>query len=135
LMMSTIARQKIASLRGNITPPASDTAKFTVGKVEFVGEDGARVASVWSDLDEEGKFGSKEVVWVLRKEPEGWRVVGLAAMVFQGQDPLVFNFEDPEDIKRKQEELNAQLEDPSETNAAENRQAEQKETPEDSVRR
>ena len=53
-LLSSVAREKTASLNGSIRPPASDTAKFTVGKVETVGEDGARVASTWTDLDSDG---------------------------------------------------------------------------------
>ena len=112
-MISTVARQKTAAL-GGITPPASDTAKFSLGKVEYVGEDGARVASVWTDLDEEGQAQSTETVWVLRKEDEAWRVAGVAAMVFPGEEPLLLNFEDPEDMKRKQEEVRNRLEHSSE---------------------
>ena len=33
-MLSTVARQKTAALNRNVTPPASDTARFAVGKVD-----------------------------------------------------------------------------------------------------
>jgi hypothetical protein len=122
-MISTLARQKTAAL-GGITPPASDTAKFTIGKVEFIGEDGARVGSVWTDVDEEGQSHSDEAVWVLRKEADGWRVAGVAAMVFPGEEPLLLNFEDPDDMRRKQEEVRNRMER-AEGGVQEGRQAEQ----------
>jgi len=134
-MISSIARQKTAALTGNITPPASETAKFSIGKVEYIGADGARVASIWSDVDEEGQSHSDQAVWVLRKEAEGWRVAGVAAMVFPGEDPLIFNFEDPEDMRRKQQEVRSRLEHEAEAGAQENLQAEQKEKTGDGVRR
>ncbi|MEN6405890.1 MAG: hypothetical protein ABFC77_05400 [Thermoguttaceae bacterium] len=102
-MLSTKAREKTASLNRTIKPPASDTAKFTIGKVDYVNDDGARVACTWTDLGENGKPVSDEIVWGLRREAAGWRVVGVAAQVFPGEAPLVLNFEDPEDMDRKQE--------------------------------
>ena len=35
-MLSSVARKKTAALNRSVTPPASDTAKFTVGKVDYV---------------------------------------------------------------------------------------------------
>ena len=54
-LLSTVAREKTASLNGAIRPPASDTAKFSIGKVEMVNDDGARVESTWTDFDSEGQ--------------------------------------------------------------------------------
>lgn len=102
-MLTKTAREKTASLGRNVTPPASDTAKFTIGKVEMVNDDGARVASTWTDVDEQGQTKSDEAVWVLRREAEGWRVAGVAAQIFPGEEPLLLNFEDPEDMFRRQQ--------------------------------
>ena len=102
-MLSTTAREKAAALNRNITPPASDTARFTIGKVQYVGEDGAQVASTWIDIDDEGQSNSDGAVWVLRREGEGWRVAGVAAIIFPGESPLLLNFEDPEDMIKKQQ--------------------------------
>jgi hypothetical protein len=102
-MLSTVAQQKAAALNRNLTPPASDTARFTVGKVEYVGKDGARVASTWTDFDETGQSRSDQALWVLRHEAGGWRIAGVAAEVFSGEPPLLLNFEDPEDMSRKQQ--------------------------------
>jgi hypothetical protein len=102
-MLSTRTREKIASLNLNVTPPASETAKFTVGKAEYLGDDGARVPCTWTDLDEEEKPATDSTVWVLRREPEGWRVAGLAWPVFPGEPPLLLNFEDPQEMLRKKQ--------------------------------
>jgi hypothetical protein len=102
-MLSAAAREKTASLNRNVTPPASDTARFTVGKVEYVNDDGARVACIWTDLDEEGQPKSDEAIWGLRHEKDGWRIAGVAAQIFPGEPPLFLNFEDPEDMFRKQQ--------------------------------
>ena len=102
-MLSATARQKTAALNRNVTPPASDTARFTIGKVEYVNDDGARVACTWTDLDEEGQPKTDEAIWVLRREEDGWRIAGVAAQVFPGEPPLLLNFEDPDDMFRKQQ--------------------------------
>ena len=113
-MLSMVAREKTASLNRNVTPPASDTARFAVGKVEYINDDGARVACTWTDIDEDGQPTSDEAIWVLRREQEGWRVAGVAFQVFPGEPPLMLNFEDPEDMFRKQqwgrEELRRRIE-------------------------
>jgi hypothetical protein len=133
-MISTLARQRTAALNGSFTPPASDRAKFTIGKVEYVGEDGARVASVWTDVDENEQSRSDEYGWILRKEAEGWRVAGVAAFIFPGEEPLKLNFEDPDESKRVLQAFRERMES-QEAGATENLQAEQKEKTDDSLRR
>lgn len=108
-MLSSVAREKAASLNRNVTPPASDTARFTVGKVDYVGDDGARVACTWTDLDEEGQPKTDTAVWALRRESEGWRIAGVAAKVFPDHDPIVLNFEDPEGMFRTQQWIREEM--------------------------
>jgi hypothetical protein len=102
-MLSAVTRQKTAALNYTVKPPASDNAKFAVGKVDYIGHDGARVASTWTDLDPDGQPKTDEAIWVLRHESNGWRIAGVAAQVFAGEPPLLLNFEDPEDMIRKQQ--------------------------------
>jgi hypothetical protein len=131
-MLSAVAREKTASLNRNVTPPASDTARFVVGKVDYINDDGARVACTWTDIDEDGQPKTDNAIWVLRREEEGWRVVGLAAQIFPGEAPLLLNFEDPEDMFRKQqwvrEEIRRRIE-------ADGLQAQGAENQEKSIRR
>ena len=103
LMLTKLARKKTAELNMEVAPPGSDTAQFKVGKVEHLSEDGARVASTWSDIDENSQRRTDEILWMVRREPEGWRIAGVAATVFKGEPPLLLNFEDPEEMLRKQE--------------------------------
>ena len=102
-MLSATAREKTASLSRNVTPPASDTAKFSVGEVDYVNDDGARVSCTWTDIDGDGEARTDNAIWVLRREEQGWRIVGVAAQVFPDEEPLLLNFEDPEDMFRKQQ--------------------------------
>ena len=88
-----------------VAPPGSPTAKFAVGKVEYVTpqKDGAHVVCSWSDVDAEGQTRTDQIIWVLRKEIEGWRIAGMVMRVYADEPPLIYNFEDPEDMLRKQE--------------------------------
>lgn len=102
-MLTAVARQKAMEQDRSVRPAASDTARFEIGAVEYIGEDGARVASRWTDLDENGQPQTDEALWVLRKEADGWRIAGVAATIFDGEPPLLLNFEDPEEMARKQQ--------------------------------
>jgi len=102
-MLTQVARQKALEQDRSVRPAASDTARFQIGSVEYIGEDGARVASKWTDLDENGQPQTDEALWVLRKEADGWRIAGVAATVFDGEPPLLLNFEDPEEMAKKQQ--------------------------------
>jgi hypothetical protein len=101
-MLTPLAREKVAEQHMVVAPPGSDTARFEVGQVQTLGDDGARVAIKWTDLDETGKPHSDEVLWMVRRVDEGWRIAGVAAPVFEGEPPLLLNFEDPADMLAKQ---------------------------------
>jgi hypothetical protein len=100
-MFTPLARQKASELGIQVAPRGSDTARFEVGKVEMVGQDGARVVSKWTDLDKTGQPRSDDITWMLRREAEGWRVAGMAATVFKGEAPLLLDFEQPEETMRR----------------------------------
>ena len=41
------------------------------------------------------------MLWLVRKDSEGWRILGIAAEVFPGEPPLLLNFEEPEKTNEK----------------------------------
>jgi len=106
-MLSPLARQKTAEKQMVVAPPGSPTAKFTVGKVKYKPDDndGAYVSCTWSDVDDQGNTRSDDIVWGVRHEPEGWRIVGMVLQVLPNEEPLVLNFEDTDDMIRKQQML------------------------------
>lgn len=108
-MLTVVARKKTQELNMVVAPPGSDTASFTVGEAQMLPDDRAQVACQWADRDADGKMRSDEIIWVLRKEPEGWRVGGMAATVFPGEDPVLLNFEDPEDMLRQQQKIKEEM--------------------------
>ena len=104
-LLSEVAREKTREMDLAVAPPGSPTANFEVGETEYPyeGADSAHVASQWSDVDGTGEERTEEIVWILRKQPRGWRIAGMATKLFDDQPPLILNFEDPQDMIRKQE--------------------------------
>lgn len=111
-MFTPLAREKTAELDIQVAPRGSDTAKFDVGEVQYLDEaqTGARVKSAWTDLDPEGKPRTDDIVWMLRCGTDGWRVAGMAAIIFDGEDPLLLDFEKPEETLKKLEMLHTEME-------------------------
>ena len=110
-MLTPTARKKTAERDLTVAPPGSATARYEVGDVEFVTpeKDGAHVASAWTDVDLEGKPNTNQIVWVLRKEDEGWRIAGMAIKILEGDLPLILNFEDPDDMMEKQKKASEEI--------------------------
>lgn len=104
-LLTKVARLKTEELGISVAPPVADTATYSVRDAEVVGEadDLVHVATTWTDVDADGFKTTENVVWVIRLDPEGWRVVGMAMRVFDDMPPLLLNFEDPEDMLAKQE--------------------------------
>lgn len=112
-LLTPLAREKTAEMDMAVAPIGSDSASFTVGEVELPEEGSgelAHVASTWTDIDEDGQRHTDEILWVLRREEKGWRIAGMATKVFEDEPPLLLNFEDPADMRRKQQLAEAEME-------------------------
>ena len=111
-MLTTTARAKTEELGISVAPPVNDTATYAVRECEAVGDGGdlVHIATTWTDVDPDGFQSTENVIWVVRLDPEGWRVVGMAMRVFEDLPPLLLNFEDPEDMLAKQAMVAEELE-------------------------
>jgi hypothetical protein len=111
-LLTKVARAKTAELGISVTQPFNDTASYAIRECEMVGEadDLVHVGTTWTDTDKDGFKTTENVIWVVRLDPEGWRVVGMATRVFEDLPPLLLNFEDPEDMIAKQEMVAQELE-------------------------
>lgn len=109
-MLTKATREKSEEMGVEIAPPGSPTASFEIGEIEFKGADGAYVATRWTDDDGAGGRRTDNVVWMVRRVDEGWRICGLGTKVFEDQPPLFLNFEDPQDMARKHAALQAERE-------------------------
>ncbi|MBN2022785.1 MAG: hypothetical protein JW809_08305 [Pirellulales bacterium] len=109
-MLTAVARKELAEKGLSVAPPRSDTARFVVGEVRAAGPEIAHVASRWTDLNpQSGQTQASDMTWVLRKEDGQWRVGGMAMTVFEGEPPLLLDFENPEDMLRQRAMLKAEI--------------------------
>lgn len=109
-MLTPMAREKVKEYGWTIAPTGSETAAFEVGEIDQHDEWVTHVASTWTDLNEQGQPETETIVWILRREEEGWRIGGMGTKLFDGEPPLFFNFEDPEDMERKQKLAEQEIE-------------------------
>jgi len=100
-LLTNTARIETAKAGLDIQPPAMPNAAYKVLEAVLPPEDPgvAHVSSIWSEGEDHF-----EIIWVLRQEPIGWRVAGMALTVDENQDPLFCNFENPAEMLKVTEE-------------------------------
>jgi hypothetical protein len=110
-LLTKIARAKTQEMGISVAPPVSSSATYSIRECEMVAdtEDLVHVGTTWTDTDPDGFTTTENVIWAVRLDPEGWRVVGMATRIFDDLPPLLLNFEDPEDMVAKQEMVAAEI--------------------------
>ena len=105
-LLTDKARAETKSKGLVVSPESVPHASYKVADAEILADNpnGAHVCSVWTEKFEDGSQEEYEIVWVLRKQKDGWRIAGMATELAPGQKPLYLNFEDPEDMLRKKDE-------------------------------
>jgi hypothetical protein len=93
--LTPLALQRISENDMTFAPPASETARFTVGLVEMIEEDKAIVESIWTERDSDGQTYNEKMTWALRLGEGQWRISGMAAEIGPNQPPVVMDFENP----------------------------------------
>jgi len=103
-LLTMKAREESAKNGLAFNPDGKDSAEFNLGEVEYVFEDqsGARVHGSWTETTYDGTH-TLRIACILRKEPAGWRIAGLAAEA-QGQEDVI-NFEDPDEMRQRRQEV------------------------------
>lgn len=92
-LLSSLARDEIKRKQLEIAPLGSPNAVFNVGEAAAQDE-GMLVSSSWTEPEQAGQPATKlEVVWELRKEPEGWRICGMAVDPMNGDEVQIVDFE------------------------------------------
>jgi hypothetical protein len=99
-------------------------ATFDVGTFEYLTKDknSAHVACKWTDHDETGSF-SHDVIWVLRLEDAGWRVVGMITRPFPDQPPVAFNYENVDELMQTKANIEQEVKRRAEADEKESRRA------------
>ncbi len=108
-LLTPSAREKTADQELVVAPPGSETADFAIRECMMVEDNGARVACDWTDVGADGRMHTDRIIWLLRKEPVGWRIAGMATKIFADRPPVVLNFEDPEDMMTQQQWVSEEM--------------------------
>jgi len=115
-LMSKLAREEAEKYHIDFELQSYKDATYKLGQYEYLtpAKNTAHVACKWTDHDGDAEY-SHDVIWVMRKEEEGWRVVGMITRPFPDRDPVAFNYENvkelmdtkaaiEEEVKRRAEE-------------------------------
>ena len=97
-LLTPLALKRITENEMSFAPPASEMARFTVGKVEMFEADKAAVDSVWIDVDADGAETNEPMTWALKLADGQWRISGLIAYMGADQPPIVVDFENPDQL-------------------------------------
>jgi len=113
-LLTQKAREETARENFEVNPQSAASAQYEVRPAEYLPENpnGAHVTSVWTETYPDGTI-KYDVVWVLRRQPEGWRIAGMAIELVPGQPPAFLNFEDAADMAKKYSEAMAATEPPA----------------------
>ncbi len=101
-LLSTRALEATSKAGLAVQPPGTPHMTYRITQVEFPQgiEHGAYVHSIWTETTD-GVEESFDVTWVLRKDPQGWRIVGMAAQFDDESQPYFLNFEQPDELFRR----------------------------------
>ncbi len=102
-LLTKTALKETSARELRVAPPGSNTAQFVVQGVETIGDgEGAHVLSTWTEGEGEDQY-SDDYIWVLRNDPEGWRIAGMITKPFEDLAPVALDFEDPDHMLQQQE--------------------------------
>jgi hypothetical protein len=113
-LLTSKARQELARHSLSVDVQSAPNASYQVRPAELLADDpsGAHVKSVWTEKFDDGDE-TYEIFWALRRQPEGWRIAGMAMELIPGQPMQFLNFENPEDMLRKKDEAIAAMQAPA----------------------
>jgi len=99
-LLTDVARTETEKAGLVVQTPGTPGATYEVGQAEFptVDRSGAHVKSTWTETDEYDDLISWEVIWILRKQPQGWRIAGMATQTEEEGPYQFLNFEQPEEM-------------------------------------
>ncbi|ADB15237.1 hypothetical protein Psta_0550 [Pirellula staleyi DSM 6068] len=103
-LLTSKAREETAKHNIAVDPQSAPGAKYSVAPAEFLADNphGAHVRSSWTETYQDGTV-NYDIVWVMRRQKEGWRIAGMALELVPGQEPAFLNFEDPTDMLAKRD--------------------------------
>jgi hypothetical protein len=111
-LLTSKARQELARHSLSVDVQSAPNASYQVRPAEIIDANGAHVKSVWTEKFDDGDE-TYEIVWALRRQPEGWRLAGMAMELIPGQQMQFLNFEDPQDMLKKKDDAIAAMHAPA----------------------
>lgn len=116
-LLTATAKTELAKHNLSVDVQSAPSATYQVKPAEIVANNphGAHVSSIWTEKFEDGTSEPYEIVWVLRQQPEGWRLAGMAMQLIPGQPAQFLDFENPSDMLRKKDEAIAALQPVAQT--------------------
>lgn len=104
-LLTAKAREETIRHQMPVEPVAAPHAQFQVAAPQYLpmNPNGAHVQAQWIESDGQDTY-THSVIWVLRRQADGWRIAGFAIELIPGQGPQFLNFEDPADMLNKQKE-------------------------------
>lgn len=98
------AQASLAQTDYTIDPLGTPDGKYTIGRVGFVDGDNTTglVECLWTEPNPEaGKPPVEmEIVCEVHKEPQGWRISGMAVKMAGTEETFVLDFEDPKSLQQ-----------------------------------
>lgn len=109
-LLTSKAREETVRANMPVEPVAAPHAQFQVAAPQYLpmNPNGAHVQAQWVESDGMLTY-THTVIWVLRRQTDGWRIAGFAIELVPGQGPQFLNFEDPADMIKKQQEAVAAI--------------------------
>jgi hypothetical protein len=113
-LLTAKAREELTKHSMSVDVQSAPNAIYEIRAAQILADNsgGAHVSSLWTEKFDNGDE-TYEIVWVLRHQPEGWRVAGMMMQLLPEQQAQFLNFENPEDMMKKREEAMASLEQPA----------------------
>jgi hypothetical protein len=110
-LLSDKAREVINKVQLRLDPPASDIVRTEIGDIQNVDENRAHVPTKWTQ-GEGDDAESLEIVWKLRNDPPGWRVIGATIGTMDPTSKKMvaidFEFENEEQLRSTQAQVDVQ---------------------------
>jgi hypothetical protein len=113
-LLTSKAREELAKHSLSVDVVSAPNSTYQVRPAEVLPNDpsGAHVSSIWTEKFDDGDE-TYEIIWALRRQPDGWRMAGMAMELIPGQQMQFLNFENPEDMLRKKDEAIAAMQPPA----------------------
>lgn len=103
-LLSTAAQREAWTNGLAISGEGFPDAQFKVSEVEYLNEDTeAHVMSVWENKTNYSDQKSFQCVWLLRSEPHGWCIYGMATKFLDHVEPVKLNFENQAEMQKRQQ--------------------------------